>query len=140
MTTETSERVLRLILPTPPSVNHYWRHVVMKGRVCVLISRDGREYKQRVEVACYRQKAQPFACPVTVTFTVYRARRSGDLDNFQKGLFDALKGHAWVDDKQIVEIHAKRRDDKANPRVEIEVRPAGDMDTDGQGQDLTFDI
>jgi Holliday junction resolvase RusA-like endonuclease len=36
-------------------------------------------------------------------------------------LEDALNGLAYEDDKQIVELHAYRYDDKKNPRIEIEV-------------------
>jgi Holliday junction resolvase RusA-like endonuclease len=32
---------------------------------------------------------------------------------------DNLQGIAYVNDRQIVEIHARRFDDKANPRVEV---------------------
>ena len=50
----------------------------------------------------------------------YPSERS-DLDNSLKVLIDSLRGLAYVDDKQIVEIHAMRHDDKDNPRVEVVV-------------------
>lgn len=53
----------------------------------------------------------------------YRARRSGDLDNRMKVLWDALQGVAYDNDSQIVEIHARRYDDKRNPGVYVTVRP-----------------
>ena len=113
---------IKITLPYPPSVNHYWRMVTLKGRGPVmLISKEGREYKKSVALECSRRYLKPFTGPVMVNFTVYRPRRSGDLDNVQKSLFDALKGHTWEDDAQIVEIHAFRKDNKINPRVEVEV-------------------
>lgn len=51
---------------------------------------------------------------------VYRPQRRGDLDNTMKAILDSLSGLLYVDDKQVIEIHAKRFDDKKNPRVEIE--------------------
>jgi crossover junction endodeoxyribonuclease RusA len=65
---------------------------------------------------------RPFAGPVAVYLHVYRARKAGDLDNSAKVLLDALQGVAYNDDAQIVELHLYRHDDKANPRVEVEVR------------------
>lgn len=71
---------------------------------------------------CLAAKVRPIDGPVSVSFRAYRPRKSGDLDNIFKAIFDGIKGHVWQDDRQIVEIHAYRDDDKANPRVEIEVR------------------
>jgi Holliday junction resolvase RusA-like endonuclease len=51
----------------------------------------------------------------------YRPRRIGDLDGMFKAVIDGLKGFAFEDDKQIVEIHAHRLDDKWKPRVEVEI-------------------
>ena len=31
--------------------------------------------------------------------------RRGDIDNYAKLIMDALNGRAWVDDRQIVELH-----------------------------------
>ena len=39
---------------------------------------------------------------------------------------DSLRGIAYADDKQIVEIHAYRRDDPANPRIEVVIESAPD--------------
>jgi Holliday junction resolvase RusA-like endonuclease len=58
---------------------------------------------------------------VSITLKVYRARKSGDLDNRIKPLLDALQGVAFYDDKQVIEIHAFRFDDKHNPRVEVTI-------------------
>jgi len=43
------------------------------------------------------------------------------LDNTLKVLLDALNGCAWVDDSQVVELHALRLEDPADPRVEVRV-------------------
>lgn len=64
---------------------------------------------------------EPIAGPVMVSVTVYRKRRAGDLDNYQKVLLDSLKGIAFEDDSQVVEIHALRLEDPSNPRVEVRV-------------------
>jgi Holliday junction resolvase RusA-like endonuclease len=65
---------------------------------------------------------RPFAGPIAMYVHVYRARKVGDLDNSAKVLADSLNGIAYQDDSQIVEWHLWRHDDKANPRVEVEIR------------------
>ena len=59
---------------------------------------------------------------LSVTFRVFRPKKIGDLDNRLKISQDALKGICFADDKQIIEFHAFRFDDKANPRIEIDLK------------------
>ena len=114
--------VITLVLPTPPSANVYYR----KFRNRMVLSEAGKAYKQAVLAIAIRQdKRLPLISgDVAVTWTWYRARKSGDLDNRGKPIKDALQGVAYHDDNQVVEEHCYRRDDKANPRVEVEVRAA----------------
>lgn len=110
---------VKLTLPVPPSANAYWK---LDRRGFIRVSDEARAYKANVQRrALVEGLRNPPGCPVVVTMTVYRAQRRGDLDNFQKVLLDALKGIAFLDDSQVVEIHSRREDDKANPRVEVEV-------------------
>lgn len=108
-------------VPYPPSLNAYYR--TWKGRV--LISAEGRAYR----TSCQRRLAmlglKRMEGPVAVRIHVHRPRRVGDLDNTLKCLLDSLNGMAWADDSQVVDLHAIRHDDAANPRVEVEIRPAG---------------
>lgn len=112
----------RLVLPYPPTVNKYWRHVVIRGQPRVLISREGRAYKDRVASLCVG--VLPASGPIKVQAHIYRPRKIGDIDNVSKGLLDSLKGIAFHDDSQIVELHLIRHDDKARPRVEITIAAA----------------
>lgn len=108
-----------LTLPVPPSANNYWRSC--RGRV--FKSKEAIQYK---ETAQYLAKKQGFTEPLTgalsVSMRFYRERKSGDLDNRFKCLFDSLNGILWKDDSQIVEIHAYRFDDKNNPRIELNIK------------------
>ena len=109
---------IALTLPYPPSVNRYWRNV----RGIVVASREAKDYRMLARFRATQQGVgEPLMQPVTVTVHVYRPRKAGDLDNSLKALFDALIGIAYVDDKQVVEIHAYRHDDARNPRVEISI-------------------
>lgn len=103
--------------PIPPSANRYWRMV--NGRV--LVSEAARVYKQVVWALAHQQDMQLVTGSVAINIRVYRAQKTGDIDNYLKVLLDALKGLAYQDDKQIVEIHAYRFDDKDDPRVLVTI-------------------
>ncbi len=113
---------MKLVLPVPPSANAYWR--VWQNRV--LLSAAARSYKAAVKFRCMQNHdlPKPFEGPVVVSMVVYRARKAGDLDNFQKCLLDSIRGVAYLDDSQVVEIYARREDDKENPRVEVRIEEA----------------
>lgn len=109
---------IKLTLPLPPSANRLWR---MDKRGFMRKSQEARDYYELAGLEAIRQGATIRSCDVAVTLKVYRARKSGDLDNRIKPLLDALQGVVYYDDKQVVEIHAFRFDDKKNPRIEITI-------------------
>jgi len=99
-----------LHLPEPPSANVYWRH--NRGRTH--LSAEAKRYRVVVSAAyCAQQGTKKIAFPegpVALVFDWKRSRKSGDLDNRFKQALDALRGVAYTDDNQIVEIHAYRSD------------------------------
>lgn len=109
----------RVTLPYPPSANAYWRSV--KGRV--LVSKEGRKYKALV--AKLAGQYLPLVGPVKVRLHVHRPRAVGDLDNTLKVLFDALKLILWLDDDQVVTIHATRLEERAGGEVVVEAEGEG---------------
>lgn len=119
MTRRCVADVLPLVLPEPPSINHYWR--VVRGRP--ILSRDGRLWKAKAAAIAVAADLHTHDGAVAVELAWYRGRRSGDLDNRVKVVLDVLRGLAYHDDKQVVELHAYRHDDKRNPRVEITITP-----------------
>jgi len=44
-----------------------------------------------------------------------------DIDNYLKGVKDALKGIIWKDDSQVVEVFAQKRY-SAKPRIEVKIK------------------
>lgn len=44
-----------------------------------------------------------------------------DVDNYLKGVKDALKGVIWKDDSQVVEVFARKRY-SARPRIEVKIK------------------
>lgn len=104
------------VLPVQPSANRYWRNI--RGRMVVSV--EAQNYKSLVHLACAQVDPLAKGNDVAISFTFYRAQKSGDLDNRIKVILDALNGVFYDDDQQIVEIHAKRSDDKENPRIVLE--------------------
>lgn len=109
-------------LPFPPSMNTYWRSV--NGRV--LISKAGREYRQRVaELAAANGWPKFGTQRIRVHIGVAppdRVRR--DLDNMLKAPLDALT-HAglWDDDSQIDALAIKRCAVEKGGRMSIWIVP-----------------
>ena len=99
---------IRLELPYPPSVNHYWR--MAKG--VVYVSAEGLRFRKVVVAVCKAAGIQPITGKLDLHFEVWppdRIRR--DLDNVQKALLDALKhGGCCGDDSQIKHIDATMHD------------------------------
>lgn len=104
-----------LILPVPPSVNHYW----VRTRKGFRLSDAARTYKALVGFHCRALELTPTDKPVRLFIDVYRPAKRGDIDNYSKCALDSLKGWLYHDDAQVVELHMRRYDDKFNPRVEV---------------------
>lgn len=102
----------------PPSLNHIYSRS-RKGKV--YLTAEARNYKTAVGWQCRAASLSPVTCEVSVTVHAYRPARRGDIDGTLKLLLDAMQGHIYKNDKQIVELHVYRHDDKRNPRVEVKV-------------------
>lgn len=109
--------MIRLTLPITPLLNRYYR----KFRNMIVLSAEAKAYKAEVALICQQAGVTPLEGEVLFVAHVYRARKSGDLDSYLKGLWDSLQGYAYLNDKQIVDLRLTRHDDKHNPRVEIEI-------------------
>lgn len=108
---------MTITLPLPPSANRYWRN--FRGRM--VVSAEAKAYKEQ---AAWLAKVGGYTMldgALSLSVEVYRQRKAGDLDNFLKILADSLQGIIYANDSQIVEIHARLFDDKANPRAVVSV-------------------
>lgn len=114
--------MIRLELPWPPSMNHYWRNVA--GRT--LISKEGRDYRTAVQwQATAEGWKQPFPAGQRVSVRINAVppdKRRRDLDNMLKPMLDALT-HAglWADDSQIDELFIRRHPARAGGLMIVEV-------------------
>lgn len=110
--------MLQITLPYPPSVNHYLGHT-RSGMM--YRTAEAKAYKQTVEYILYEMNVKPLECELSVTIYAYRPRKAGDIDGILKVSLDAMNKLAYLDDKQIVELHVFRGDDKHNPRLEVTI-------------------
>lgn len=120
MTSENGTGALRLELPFPPSLNHYYRHVGFR----TLISRDGREYRRVVVSALRPLLDQPLEGPLELVMDLYPPdRRRRDADNFQKAILDALShAGAYGDDSQICHLVVWKRQPAQGGKVIVHLR------------------
>lgn len=123
--------MLRLELPYPPSVNHYWRNV---GRR-TLVSREGRQYRQRVGWAVWLTvgQAEPLLGPLRMDVRLHPPdRRRRDVDNALKAVLDSLEAsHIYQDDGQIVDLRVRRLDPIQGGLAIVEIEEVQDDDAEG---------
>lgn len=100
--------MIDLVLPYPPSVNHYWIHT-KKG---LFVGEKGKEYRIRVNGYVRYRDIPTQEKKLRVTVCQYLPdRRKRDIDNIFKALFDALTyAKVWNDDSQIYELKAYKID------------------------------
>src|SRR5687768_7912655 len=103
----------KITLPFPPSSNRLWCNI----RGVMVKSEEARRYQMEIALTARSKGLKPRAGEVKVTLDFYRPRKAGDLDNRIKVVLDGLQGAAFENDSQIVEIHARRFEDPAHPRV-----------------------
>ena len=99
---------LEFELPWPPSVNHYYRHVGAK----VLISRDGRKYREMIISRFRSDNVETFRGPVELSIELYPPdNRRRDVDNSLKCLLDAFThGGLYEDDSLIHRLVVTKRE------------------------------
>lgn len=100
--------IMEFELPWPPSVNHYYRHVGAK----VLISRDGRKYREMIVSRFRSDNVETFRGPVELSIELYPPdNRRRDADNSLKCLLDAFThGGLYEDDSLIRRLVVTKRE------------------------------
>ena len=95
-------------LPWPPSVNHYYRHVGPR----VLISRDGRKYRELVVARFHIDRVAKYTGPVELNIELYPPdNRRRDVDNNLKCLLDTFtRAGLYGDDSQVFKLTVVKRE------------------------------
>ena len=113
-----------LELPWPPTVNTYYRHVLVHGSCRALISKRGREYRKAVKRAV-GPAVRTLEGPLRITIRWHPPdKRKRDWDNPVKALQDALQ-HAGVigDDNQVRYAEVSFHDQVKGGAAIVEIRP-----------------
>lgn len=118
-------------LPYPPSVNQYWRSVLIRGRRRILISASGRKYKTDVK-AIVGDPGQPLTGRLQVTIMATMPdRRTRDIDNLAKSALDALtNAGVWLDDGQIDDLRIIRAGVEKPGYVVVTITEINDVNDD----------
>lgn len=107
MLTRKPSTHIDLLLPWPPSVNHYWGQVGNRR----FIGKKGKEFRQHVLQSCLDMGVAPLEGRLAVHVSLNPPdRRKRDIDNILKALLDACE-HAgcYASDSQIDELHIIRQ-------------------------------
>jgi crossover junction endodeoxyribonuclease RusA len=126
-----------LTLPLPPSVNSYWRAVMVRDsrapraifgapsyRQKVLISKRGRDWRKAALQAIARQGPRAVPGEFAVEITVYFRDNRGDLDNRLKPILDILQAARLIENDRLArDIVLRWAIDTKAPRVLVELRP-----------------
>ena len=122
---------LVLVLPTPPSSNHFWKARAIydrnthKWRGTIYKTKEAKENCDQVQIAGLTKGIMPYPKGVLVVFHLiwFRENMRGDLANREKCVEDALQGVLYANDRQIKAKHTTWELDKEDPRVEVWVTP-----------------
>lgn len=119
------EQDVVLHLPWPPTVNSYYK-VTRNGQR--YLDKKVRIFREAVGASVHEQMAG-VSLDDSLFMEVYLFppdRRKRDLDNYMKGLLDALtQAGLWEDDSQIDQLHIYRGEVVDGGSVRIEVTDAG---------------
>lgn len=110
--------MIKLTLPYPPTVNHYWG-TAGKRRY---IKPKGIEFRNEVIGLALENKVnKKLSGRISIRIYAYMPdRRKRDLDNINKALFDALvHGGVILDDDQIDILHSERKEVIKGGKVEV---------------------
>ena len=116
---------IRLVLPVPPTSNHYWKPRAIWNRAkwigTIYKTTEAKEYCKTVQIVALAAACLPYSKGIDVVFHMvwYRGDMRGDLANREKCVEDALQGVLYANDRQIRAKHTEWILDRAYPRVEV---------------------
>ena len=112
---------IELMLPWPPSVNHYWGQSGNRR----FIGKKGVAFRSAVLQECLVGRVQAIEGRLAVHISLFPPdRRKRDIDNVLKSLLDACE-HAgcYASDSQIDELHIVRLENRKDGGCSILIIP-----------------
>ncbi len=116
--------MIELELPWPPSVNHYWRSLAICGRAKVVLSRQGREYREAVARVVVGSGMNTLCGALSMLCIFYCPDwRERDIDNLHKGLLDSLVHAGAIEGDEFIcsSISEKRHSADGIGRVVVQI-------------------
>jgi crossover junction endodeoxyribonuclease RusA len=134
---------IEIVLPYPPSVNHYWQSKAVKSRktqrwtVIKFLSKRAKEFREQVTGAVHDQLEAPPRLRGRLAVIVHQyyggrsedneySGQAQDIDNCIKPLLDALENSkVFVNDSQVDELLVTKKRRAAIGRVEVTIKTIG---------------
>ena len=123
---------IEIVLPYPPTVNHYWRSKVTQIKTAgklklvpkVYVAEKGLSFRSEVYALCKKNKINKMSGRLKVRVLVNPPdNRKRDIDNLTKALFDSLThAGAYNDDSQIDEFTVVRLDAIKGGKVKVIIK------------------
>ena len=133
-----------LVLPYPPSVNHYWQHKAVRSRkskrwtTIKYLSARAKSFRVEVHARVLEQIGIPpkLGTRLAVIVNLHYGPKdedskhggpAQDIDNGLKSLFDALEhANVYQNDSQIDELLVVKKRRAAVGRVEVTIKSIGE--------------
>lgn len=129
--------VFEVMLPFPPSVNHYWHTTVRRKRGGVptiqrYISEAGKSFRANAIKQCVLFSRGTYPVDGRIGCEVILAppdKRKRDVDNYTKGVLDALEAAGvFLDDNQVKEIVVRMTEPVAPGMTRVRLWQLNDTD------------
>lgn len=99
-------RVIKLQLPQPPSINHYWGLGIRNGKPYKYLNNAGRKFRKDSMILCRGYFETHFSGPCGLRVEWYVPdRKRRDIDNILKPILDVLQYlNCYKDDSQVIRL------------------------------------
>lgn len=130
-----NERSVVLELPWPPTVNHYWTPTLKRHKrgpragltyASLKLSNEGKAYSQNVELIILSKRLKAIKGQVHVHLVSHPLKYFRyDIDNFRKGIYDALHRSGLIEDDQhiVTDSSAKGIKRPRDPGYTVTITP-----------------
>ena len=114
----------QVIHGNPPSKSNCYKVVTIHGHGSLAKTKALKEYERAFFMQCGTYRDAAIKAYFRLDIDVYYANQRPDLDNAMKVILDCLQACNAIDnDRWLVELHARKFVDKADPRIEFTITP-----------------